>query len=354
MPDGSMSLHTQPEAKSLKTLLRCYRRTYRDLGKTLKEIDEKDWSDPAAERSAIEAAHAPNDAAREAMIAAPIVTFADIVTKLRFYFEVGGNLTMFDNPPNWEAQIVKNILRDIDKPSDGRQPSITDLFKASNSEQAALLEIPTGDTRNAGREIWRAADDIDIATHGALSAVALVFGVLEDADRVVPSLEDAEGKYLRGYIDQLYYLIRDLHDRVKKVRQAGADIADLSRSLKAAPNAPERAARDEPLVKLWERVLVSEAEFNHTSEDDEAAHNAAERKMGDAAKQFLNATPTTPLGIALKLKYLARVNSHEQPAVAKTYEARIVRDLVRQLAGDPDWVSDPNEQGCGKCSGLRQ
>ncbi|MCW5736339.1 MAG: hypothetical protein KIS73_19580 [Enhydrobacter sp.] len=111
-------------------MVRDYRKTYRDLGRALKAIDEQDMAkemDPAARRAAVEAAHAPNDAAREAMIEAPVVSVEDIAAKLRFLLGVGGG--DFD-PGSWEGRIVKNILRDVE-PAESSLRALRERCKAA-------------------------------------------------------------------------------------------------------------------------------------------------------------------------------------------------------------------------------
>ena len=118
MSDNIVTASEGPGAVSLRSLLANYRETWRDLGPVLKEIDERDMAgemEPSAHVAAVEAAHAPNDAARDALIEASVVTLHDIALKLRFYFEVGGDPKMFDTPPDWGSEIVKNVLRDIDR-----------------------------------------------------------------------------------------------------------------------------------------------------------------------------------------------------------------------------------------------
>ena len=101
----------QPAPKSLKALLRQYRKTYREHGKNLRKLETASFSDAKEQLAANREAGASNDVAREAMIEAPVASLDDIATKLRFYFEVAGG--RFD-ADGWEARIARNILRDID------------------------------------------------------------------------------------------------------------------------------------------------------------------------------------------------------------------------------------------------
>ena len=65
--------------KSLQVLLTQYRKSCKDLEAALNTLsDEQDIA-------IIDAAHRPNDVAREAMIAAPVVSLEDVATKFRFF-----------------------------------------------------------------------------------------------------------------------------------------------------------------------------------------------------------------------------------------------------------------------------
>ena len=99
------------------------------------------------------------------------------------------------------------------------------------------------------------------------------------------------------------------------------------------------AVQMEPVVKLWEQLFEALADFDHTPESDEAAHDAAEERYHEARKRFMTTPPATSLGVALKHKFLAHVKGHEQEDLdTPLLEVRIVRDLVRQLTSEPDWI----------------
>lgn len=125
MPDTMITTADESKVatkpKPLKALLREYRKTYQAWGVALKALaPQEDSMSEEAWNAATTAAGDLNAAAREAMIEAPVVTLSDIALKLRFLFEVDDeDIDSSEPAPNdWDARIVKNILRDIDKPSE--------------------------------------------------------------------------------------------------------------------------------------------------------------------------------------------------------------------------------------------
>src|SRR5205814_1909550 len=104
---------------------------------------------------------------------------------------------------------------------------------AQNKPHSSTATSPVSETPIDA--IWQDADSIDVATFGALTAFQIVFGILEDASASANAIKDtAAGYYLTGYIDQLYYLIGDLHTRVKTARESAASIASKTAEMKRA------------------------------------------------------------------------------------------------------------------------
>ncbi len=98
---------------TLETLLREYRKTFREWGAALAGDYDRDMTEEES-RAYQEAASAPCHAAIDAMIEAPVVSPEDIATKLRFLLEVVADGDATVDPDSWEGRIVRSILRDID------------------------------------------------------------------------------------------------------------------------------------------------------------------------------------------------------------------------------------------------
>jgi hypothetical protein len=84
-------------------------------------------------------------------------------------------------------------------------------------------------------------------------AMDLMFGLLEDAGEAALSLNDPEKRweahYLPAYIDQLSYLLGDVFERVKRIRQARETIGAAAESLRAP----------DPIEPLWNDSLQAQA-----------------------------------------------------------------------------------------------
>jgi hypothetical protein len=113
MPDTMITTaSTEASAVSLKTLLRNYRKTFKEWKVALKGDYDRDMT--KQESTAYQnTAAAPCWAAIDAMIEAPVVSHEDIATKLGFLFEVVADGDAGVDPNSWEGRILKNILRDI-------------------------------------------------------------------------------------------------------------------------------------------------------------------------------------------------------------------------------------------------
>ena len=174
-----------PAPKSLKALLREYRKTYREHGKNLRQLETATFSDAKEQLAANREAGASNDVAREAMIEAPVASLDDIATKLRFYFEVAGG--RFD-ADGWEARIARNILRDIEKPKGAstlqelrkecvavfRASIVADEVADKERFRVRRLHPPCPDALRLdweinGRPLSRAVSEDEIRANGALS-----------------------------------------------------------------------------------------------------------------------------------------------------------------------------------------
>ncbi len=130
--------------KSLQVLLRQYRKSCRDLQDALKTMSDQE------DLATIDAAHAPNDTAREVMIAAPVVTLADIAMKLRFFLEVGSGPSRAESPCPWGVQIVKNILRDLDRQKSTR--GIRHLHSECVAALTAYRRVKTGSVQSGSAQ----------------------------------------------------------------------------------------------------------------------------------------------------------------------------------------------------------
>jgi hypothetical protein len=314
------SVASQP--KPLEGLMQEYQSTHRvcnatlvELGKHEHSMSEADWI------AATGAATAPLGAAREAMIDAPVATLADIALKLRFYFEVGDY--------SWGDRIVKNILRDIDKLSE--EPRAAQ--KAETPAEATVHPMQAAPVRGSLHSLlWEKIDDIS----ATLTYDEIANSLLADTVEAMWNLT-GQAPNLSHYLDRLNLVI---HEQAARTSEIDRLTEELREDIKPLDAMALGARGIDPVLALWDRVNNTEAAFNKSSEDDEAAHEAAEKEMSDAAEEFVSTKPTTALGIALKLKYLARVESHEKQEYAGSHEVRIVRDLVRQLTGDPNWTSE--------------
>lgn len=181
-------------------------------------------------------------------------------------------------------------------------------------------------------QLWHKIDDASCHFTWILVADQLLNDTVEEVSSLP---QETAGLSLPRFMDRARLVLHDLGPRLEKVNQILEELHQDIAPIKG-PDTPD------PLVALWEEMLATEAEFNLTC--DRGAHEAAEQRMHAANERFMAATPTTAIGIALKLKHLAMVNSHEKADTAETYEVRTVRDLVRQLTGDPNWVS-PSYRG---------
>jgi hypothetical protein len=295
--------------KSLDALLQDYHSTFqacevglKALGKVENSVSDEEWSAGTNE------VHVPNDAAREALIDAPVATLADIVLKLRFYLEVGDY--------SWGDQIIKNILRDMDKVSE--QPAQA-LSAAQPGVTCTPLDVrQTDEVEAALEQITRALDIVD-----ELAGDILHYCKKKAEANRLAFLSDAIGKYVRD--------VQAILTAAQDDRRKADDVRLASR----------RAITMDPVLALWKEVLATENEINSWPQDraDPAESEASEQRLLDTGKRFMEAKPTTALGVAAKLKYLAIIKNHQRPStVPDEREVEIVREAVRQLTGDPNWT----------------
>lgn len=157
MPDTIISTavtaEALPQPKSLKTLLKEYRKTYKEWNVALSGDYEKDKTEE--ESSAYqEAAMAPCHAAIDAMIEAPVVSLEDIAIKLRFYFQVVKDGDAGVDLNSWEGRIVANILRDIEKPKSSSLRELRERCKAAFKAAAQADLAEAKEVKEAADQNW--------------------------------------------------------------------------------------------------------------------------------------------------------------------------------------------------------
>lgn len=191
-----------------------------------------------------------------------------------------------------------------------------------------------------------AAPTIDL-TAARLDTISKALTAIDDhaywlgvAEKMIfEELDDIGTNWDTGKFDlgPTYLVMNALSPRVEKIRELYAT-ASLALRLLRGTTEPD------PVVAMWPEVLAAEAALGAANDEaDEARYDVLANQDSEVASRFADLQPTTTAGVALKLKYIARLNCHHDDK-DQLFETRIIRDLVRLFSGDPTWTAASEEE----------